>query len=295
MHIESFIQYLRYERNYSEHTITAYRNDLLQFREYFCGDNPLTPQEVSLPDVRRWIVNLVNEGYTPSSANRKIVALRSFFKYLHRNHIVETNPMKNMIGPKMRKPLPHFIKEKEMEALMPSKDISACHDFESERDRMMMDVFYSTGMRCAELVGLKDDDIDFGAQLIKVTGKRNKQRLIPFSDSLKQNLRNYLAIRDEEIPQNAEKSLFIGKDGRSLNNNKVYYIVRNMLAATPNLSKRSPHVLRHTFATAMLNNGADLNAVKELLGHSSLASTEVYTHTTFEELKKTYQQAHPRA
>ncbi len=165
--------------------------------------------------------------------------------------------------------------------------------FEGLRDRTILDVFYMTGMRCAELVGLKDDDVDFSALLIKVTGKRNKQRLIPFSKLLVEDLKEYLILRDEEV-EGVRQAFFVRKDGRALTNSMVYKLVNRRLSQLPNLSKKSPHVLRHTFATGMLNNGADLNAVKELLGHASLASTEVYTHTTFEELKNIYQQAHPR-
>ena len=294
MTIESFLQYLQYEKNYSAHTVESYRNDLQQFQEYFCGDGAFDPKEVSSGIVRGWIVALMSEGYSAQSVNRKLSALKSFFKYLQRNKHLEINPMKKVSGPKVKKPLPHFIKDKEMLRLLSDTDTDE-PNFETERDRTILDVFYSTGMRCAELVSLKDEDVDFGAKLIRVTGKRNKQRLIPFSDSLGEILQHYLSLRKNEVENELVNALFVDIIGRPLNNNKVYRIVQKRLAGAPNLSKRSPHVLRHTFATSMLNNGADLNAVKELLGHSSLSSTEVYTHTSFEELKKTYQQAHPRA
>jgi integrase/recombinase XerC len=167
--------------------------------------------------------------------------------------------------------------------------------FENERDKAILDVFYTTGIRCAELVGLKNEDVDFQAKLIKVTGKRNKQRLIPFSDTLKNIMQSYIYIRNETVDSAGDNAFFVRKNGKKLSNFIVYAIVNKRLSEIPNLSKKSPHVLRHTFATSMLNNGADLNAVKELLGHASLSSTEVYTHTTFEELKKVYHQAHPRA
>jgi integrase/recombinase XerC len=294
MTIESFLQYLQYEKNYSAHTVEAYKNDLQQFLEYFCGSEPFEPHEVKVSIVRSWMVALMEEGYSPLSVNRKLSSLKSFFKYLYRFKQLDTNPMKKIAGPKINKPLPYFVKDKEMTGLLAENEAEDS-SFESERNKAILDVFYSTGMRCAELVGLKNEDMDFGAKLIKVTGKRNKQRLIPFSDTLQDTLQRYLSIRRDETETDAAEMFFVRKDGRPLTNNMVYHIVRKQLAAVPNLSKRSPHVLRHTFATSMLNNGADLNAVKELLGHASLSSTEIYTHTTFEELKKTYQQAHPRA
>lgn len=294
MIIESFLQYLRYEKNYSSHTVEAYESDLMQFKQFFCGEEIFNPQEIDTVIVRRWIISLMEEGYSSLSVNRKLSSLKSFFKYLSRYKQIENNPMKKVSGPKTNKSLPYFVKDREMDNLL--LDFTEEEkSFEGERDKAILDAFYSTGMRCAELVGLKEEDIDFGAQLIKVTGKRNKQRLIPFSIALKDSLQNYRTIRDEKVSGQEINTFFVRKDGRPLTNNIVYHIVRKKLAAVPNLSKRSPHVLRHTFATSMLNNGADLNAVKELLGHASLSSTEVYTHTTFEELKKTYHQAHPRA
>jgi integrase/recombinase XerC len=266
----------------------------MQFKQFFCGEEIFNPQEIDTVIVRRWIISLMEEGYSSLSVNRKLSSLKSFFKYLSRYKQIENNPMKKVSGPKTNKSLPYFVKDREMDNLL--LDFTEEEkSFEGERDKAILDAFYSTGMRCAELVGLKEEDIDFGAQLIKVTGKRNKQRLIPFSIALKDSLQNYRTIRDEKVSGQEINTFFVRKDGRPLTNNIVYHIVRKKLAAVPNLSKRSPHVLRHTFATSMLNNGADLNAVKELLGHASLSSTEVYTHTTFEELKKTYHQAHPRA
>ena len=293
MLFESFLQYLQYEKNYSAHTVDAYENDLLQFKQFICGENELNPREVDALIIRRWVVSLMGEGYSPLSVNRKLSSLKSFFKFLCKYKYVETNPVKKITGPKVNKALPYFVKEKEMDNLL--LELEAENTFEGERDKAMLDVFYTTGIRCSELIGLKDEDIDFGAQLIRVTGKRNKQRLIPFSLLLKDVLQGYSAIRDEEIQTPEKQAFFVRKDGRSLSKNMVYNIVKKRLSEVPNLSKKSPHVLRHTFATSMLNNGADLNAVKELLGHASLSSTEVYTHTTFEELKKTYNQAHPRA
>lgn len=291
--IESFLQYLQYERNYSAHTVESYKNDLYQFKEFVSGDSVFQPEMIDTVWVRRWIVSLMNENYSPLSVNRKLSSLKSFFKYLCKNKYIETSPLRNIRGPKVKKPLPHFVKDSDMENLFSVWDDG--DTFEGERDRAILDVFYTTGIRCAELAGLKDGDIDFHSKMIKVTGKRNKQRLIPFSDTLKDVLQSYINIRSEEVELPANNAFFVRENGKALSNSIIYGIVNKRLSEIPNLSKKSPHVLRHTFATSMLNNGADLNAVKELLGHASLSSTEVYTHTTFEELKKAYHQAHPRA
>jgi len=293
MLIESFLQYLQSEKNYSSHTVDGYRNDLFQFKQFICGDEVFDPTEIDALIVRRWIVSLMGEDYSPLSVNRKLSSLKSFFKYLCRYNYIETSPVKNVVGPKTSKPLPCFVKDAEMSSLF--SDMDEDNSFEGVRDKAILDVFYTTGIRCAELVGLKDEDIDFGAGLIKVTGKRNKQRLIPFSNKLKESIHLYLSGRREEIESAMDGRLFVRRNGKPLSNSIVYGIVNKRLSEIPNLSKKSPHILRHTFATSMLNNGADLNAVKELLGHASLSSTEIYTHTTFEELKKTYHQAHPRA
>ena len=293
MLIESFLRYLQYEKNYSSHTVESYSNDISRFKEFVFGDETFDPKAIDSVWVRRWIVSLMEEGYSPLSVNRKLSSLKSFFKYLCKYNYIETSPAKNLRGPKVNKPLPHFVKDLEMNKLF--SEWEGADPFEGERDKAILDVFYTTGIRCAELVGLRNEDVDFNAKLIKVNGKRNKQRLIPFSDNLKDIMQSYVYTRDETIESPADNAFFIRKNGKKLSNSIVYTIVNKRLSEIPNLSKRSPHVLRHTFATSMLNNGADLNAVKELLGHASLSSTEVYTHTTFEELKKVYHQAHPRA
>ncbi|MDR3218638.1 MAG: tyrosine recombinase XerC [Dysgonamonadaceae bacterium] len=293
MLIESFLQYLQYEKNYSSHTVESYKNDLAQFKDFVCGETLFDPEQIDAVWVRRWIVSLMEENYSPLSVNRKLSSLKSFFKYLCKNKYLASNPAQNVKGPKVSKPLPHFVKEADMENLLSEKDET--DTFETIRDRAILDVFYTTGIRCAELVGLKNEDVDFHSKLIKVTGKRNKQRLIPFSHKLEETLRSYIETRNETIASLHANAFFIRKSGQALSNSVVYGIVTKRLSEIPNLSKKSPHVLRHTFATSMLNNGADLNAVKEFLGHASLSSTEVYTHTTFEELKKVYYQAHPRA
>lgn len=291
--IEKYLRYLRYERNYSSHTEISYSKDLSQFVGFLEREHPgVDLKEVDGDVVRLWIVSLMNEKVSPRSVNRKLSALKSFYKYLLRIGEIAASPMKRVVGPKTRKPIPSFVKTADMKKILDddSLDIS----FVPFRDHTMLELFYVTGIRRAELIGLKDLDIDFGAKTIQVTGKRNKQRLIPLSDNTLYLIEEYMSIRDSEI-ENLSGYLFVKDNGEQLYPMLVHRIVNNVLKQISTLSKTSPHVLRHTFATDMLNNGADINAVKELLGHSSLASTEVYTHTSFEELKKIYNKAHPRA
>ena len=293
MLIDSFLKYLRYERNYSECTITSYETDLLQFGEYLKETdegNEFTTADADL--IRGWVVSLMDKDCKPSSVNRKLSSLRSFYRFLIRKGEMTVNPTMKVVGPKGRKPLPSFLREDEMSRLL--DEIPFEEGFEGCRDRMILEMFYTTGIRLSELIGLNDADVDFSSKLIKVTGKRNKQRLIPFGKELEENLLIYIKVRDEALPERT-KSLFVRKNGMSMYPVQVYRLVRRSLSKVVTLKKRSPHVLRHTFATAMLNDNARLSAVKELLGHESLATTEIYTHTTFEELKKVYEQAHPRA
>ena len=289
----SFLDYLRFEKNYSEKTIVSYGIDLTKFEEYFKGkDEKVDFTTVDADLVRGWVMNLMENGYTSASVNRKLSSLRSFYRFLLKKGVIEEDPMLKIIGPKNKKPLPVFLKEREMDRLL--DDVPFKEDFTGCRDRMVLEMFYATGMRLSELIGLNDVDVDFSAFLIKVTGKRNKQRLIPFGEELRRAMSVYLKIRNEVLPGKAE-AFFVLKNGKRMYPGKVYLLVKRNLSKVVSLKKRSPHVLRHTFATAMLNNEAELGAVKELLGHSSLTTTEIYTHTTFEELKKVYEQAHPRA
>ncbi|MBQ3189781.1 MAG: tyrosine recombinase XerC [Bacteroidaceae bacterium] len=294
MLIDSFLDYLRYERNYSEMTVTAYRIDLVQFEEFVKKkDAEIDFTVVDADVVRAWIVYLMDKQACKStSVNRKLSSLRTFYHFLMKRKVVAVNPMIKVVGPKKKKPLPSFLKEKDMDRLL--DEIPFGEDFEGCRDRMILEMFYATGMRLSELIGLDDVDVDFSSKLIKVTGKRNKQRLIPFGNELEENLLIYIKVRNDAIPERG-KALFVRKDGERMYPLQVYRLVRRGLSKVVTLKKRSPHVLRHTFATAMLNDNAQLGAVKELLGHESLATTEIYTHTTFEELKKVYEQAHPRA
>lgn len=293
MMTDSFLDYLRFERNYSEKTIVGYGIDLAKFEEFFKGvDEEVDFTTVDADLVRAWVMSLMEQGYTSTSVNRKLSSLRSFYRFLLKKRMVRIDPMLKIVGPKNKKPLPAFLKESEMNRLL--DEVPFKEDFAGCRDKMIIEMFYATGMRLSELIGLNDADVDFSTSLIKVTGKRDKQRLIPFGEELRQAMLAYLKVRDEAVPEKAE-AFFVLENGRRMYATKVYQLVKRNLSKVVSLKKRSPHVLRHTFATSMLNNQAELGAVKELLGHSSLTTTEVYTHTTFEELKKVYEQAHPRA
>ena len=293
MLIKSFLDYLRLELNRSENTVVSYEADLKEFEAYFKKtDEELEFTTLDADVVRNWMVHLMEAGKAASSVNRKLSSLRSFYRYLLRKGEVKHDPMLKVVGPKKKKPLPYFLKEKEMDRLL--DETSFDEGFEGCRDRLILETFYVTGMRLSELIGLNDADVDFSARLIKVTGKRNKQRLIPFGNELEEDLLQYIKVRSETFPDGTE-AFFVLKNGGRMYPEGVYRIVRRNLSMVVTLKKRSPHVLRHTFATAMLNGKAELRAVKELLGHESLATTEIYTHTTFEELKKVYEQAHPRA
>lgn len=289
---DSFLKYLRFERNYSPHTVAAYGKDISEFEEYFAGiDEGLDFCAADADVVRGWMLSLMEQRYTATSVNRKLSSLRTFYRYLLREGKVKADPCARVNGPKKKKPLPVFVREEDMNRLLDETDFAS--SYEGVRDRMILELFYATGIRLSELIGLETADVDLSAKTIKVTGKRNKQRIVPFGEELEQDLRLYLETRETVGGDN--RALFLGKEGQAVSRGTVYRIVKTNLSKVVTLKKRSPHVLRHSFATAMLNNGAELDAVKELLGHASLAATQVYTHTTFEELKKVYEQAHPRA
>ena len=293
MLIESFLRYLRFERNYSEKTIVSYGIDLKEFGEFLKktdAEKDLKTADADL--IRSWIIRLMEDGLAATSVNRKLSSLRSFYRFLLKKKEVAVNPTLKIVGPKTQKNLPSFLRMQEMDRLL--DEASFDEGFEGVRDRLILEVFYATGIRLSELIGLNDSDVDFSAGLLKVTGKRNKQRLIPFGNELSADLLAYIEVRNGTLPKR-ESAFFVLKNGGRMYPGAVYKVVKRNLSKVATLKKRSPHVLRHTFATAMLNNRAELQAVKELLGHESLATTEIYTHTTFEELKKVYEQAHPRA
>lgn len=295
MLIESFLKYLRLERNYSEKTILSYGIDLKEFQVFFkekSEDIDFITLDSDL--IRLWIIDLMDRGYTSTSVNRKLSALRSFYRFLLRRGLVEINPTLKVASLKNKKPLPVFVKEADMDRIIERSNFK--EGFEGCRDRLIIEMFYTTGMRLSELIGLKDRDIDFYNSTLTVLGKRNKQRIIPFDVELKRDISEYINVRDEYLTGgNKSGSLFVLKSGEAMYPLKVYNLVKRSLAKFVSIKKKSPHVLRHTFATSMLNNDASLESIKELLGHESLETTQVYTHTTFEELKKIYEQAHPRA
>lgn len=293
MLIDSFLNFLQYEKNYSEKTVNSYRVDLIQLEEYIKNDSEeLTLTEVDADIIRQWIIDLMKKGYTASSVNRKLSSLRSFYRFLLLKQEITKDPTRKINGPKKKKPLPTFLKEKEINKVLEETNFK--DGFIGIRDQMIIEMFYATGIRLSELIELNNKDINFEDSLIKVKGKRNKERLIPFGDELKESILRYISVRDETITVKSE-AFFIKENGERLYNALVGRLVKRQLSKVVTLKKKSPHVLRHTFATAMLNNEANLNAIKEILGHSSLAATEVYTHTTFEELKNIYKLAHPRA
>ncbi len=293
MMIESFLRYIRYEKNCSSHTVKSYHNDILQFQSY-CAEElgVLDLLTVDLDIVRNWMVSMSEQGVQVSSVKRKISALRSFYKYLKREGKIQESPLCLLSMPKSRKKLPVYIREDQMDKLIDEVDFGS--DFEGVRNRLMLVMLYSTGMRRAELVALKVGDVDFFYSVLKVTGKGNKQRLIPFGDELADMMRAYLCYRSSLVLAGVD-AFFIRTTGEPIYSGLLYTVVKNAVSLVSTSAKRSPHVLRHSFATAMLNRGADLSVVKELLGHSSLSSTEVYTHMSLREVMASYNQAHPRA
>ncbi|MBN2762465.1 MAG: tyrosine recombinase XerC [Bacteroidales bacterium] len=287
--VNDFLKYLKSVKNYSDHTVRSYQNDLEQFID-FSGlpDN-------QIPDhhhIRSWIVALMNEGISSHSVKRKVSALKSFYHYLIIEGELDSNPVKKIILPKTDKKLPVFVNEANMNQLL--DNISFDEDFEGIRNRLIIEMLYFTGIRVSELTGLKSSNVNLYESTLKVLGKRNKERIIPLMPETVKAIRDYLQKRSEEFSGDCDY-LFITSKGNKLYSRLVYRIVHNFLTRVTTLDKRSPHILRHTFATHMLNRGADLNAIKEILGHANLAATEIYTHNTFEKLKKIYKQAHPRA
>ena len=289
--VNDFLQYLQYEKNRSSCTIRMYKLVLEQFATFINY-----PQQdftsVTTNTIREWITNLLQNDNNARSVNYKISVLKSFYHYLLLTGKIDNNPAKSVFRPKTSKPLPVFFKQEEVETAI--KNVLFVHqDFVNQRDALIIALFYETGIRRAELINLKDADVDFYSHTIKVTGKGNKQRVIPFGKQLKEQIQAYQHIRNEQIPVRLPY-LFILESGKQLYPWKVYQVVHSNLRQTSSLSKTSPHVLRHTFASTLLNNGADINAVKELLGHSNLSATEIYTHTSFNQLKNIYKQTHPR-
>lgn len=291
--MDSFLQYLQKERKYSLNTVQAYENDLLEFSEFCEKRLSKDVLNVGVSDVREWIVEMSDGSGAVGvrTVKRRISALRSFYKYLRREGLVSKNPAAVLVLPKASKPLPKFFREEEMGRLL--DDVMTGDEFQDRRDKLIIDLFYQTGVRVSELVEIKDSDIDMGRGMLRVFGKRRKERLIPIGGKLLKEIEAYKAKRNTEVGKASD--LFVRKNGEKMYRRGVYDVVHRNLTKVSSLKKRSPHVLRHTFASTMLNNGADIYAVKALLGHSSLAATEVYTHSSFAKLIKTYKTAHPRA
>lgn len=293
--LEGFLNYIEYERRYSPLTIGAYRVDLSQFLQFIALDYDIDKESLITDQmIRSWLAHLMDEGLSPKSVNRKISSIKSYFRYLLRQGMVKNNPSALIQGPKQKKRLPVFVEERKMEMLIHQQVDE--ESFEDVRNRLIMELFYSTGIRRAELIGLAMINVDLESKHIKVLGKRNKERIIPIGEYLISVFFSYFKLRDRmAVEEESRAWVFLTEKGKKMYPKLVYRIVNSYLSSISTQDKKSPHVLRHTFATHMLNNGADLNAVKEILGHASLAATQIYTHNTIDKLKKVYQQAHPKA
>ena len=284
-----FIKYLSAEKRFSEHTITSYSTDLDQFSIFLSEEYQISNEvsEISFQIVRSWIASLLEKGVTARSVNRKISTLKTYFKFLIRENVILESPMLKIVAPKSKKRLPVFIEENQIENLL--NEVEFDEGFIGERDKLIIELFYVTGIRLSELINIKIFDINFSNSLIKVLGKRNKERLIPLSINIVIELQTFVK------KHNLNNYLFTNLGGTKVYTKLVYRVVKKYIGKISSVNKKSPHILRHTFATHMLNNGADINAIKELLGHANLSATQVYTHNTIEKLKTVYKQAHPRA
>lgn len=290
--IEDFMIYLQAEKRYAEHTLRAYRSDLNQFHA-FCLENGREGMDLHFKVIRSWVVTLMDAGYSSRSVHRKLTSLRTYCTFLIRIGALDANPLDKVLKPKASKRVPSFVEEVQMDRLLDQYEFG--NDFEGIRNRLILDLLYQTGIRRAELIHLTTGSVNLEERILKVVGKRNKERIVPLGDALVRRIGEYLDQRISLPPAEGEEALFLTRKGKPIYDKLVYRVVHRYLAMVTTLEKRSPHVLRHTFATHMLNHGADLNAIKELLGHANLSATQVYTHNTFKKLKSIYNQAHPRA
>jgi integrase/recombinase XerC len=290
--IEDFLKYLQAEKRYAEHTIKAYKNDLYQFHA-FCQETDCKGMDLHFRTIRSWVVSLMDSGYSSRTVHRKLTSLSTYCKYLIKEGELDSNPMEQVLKPKLKKRVPAFVEEEKMDYLLDEFEFG--NDFTGTRNRLVMDLLYQTGMRLSELTALTMGSVNREGKNVKVSGKRGKERIIPVSDELLGAVERYIILRNELPGLTEVDELIVTDKGRPAYNKLIYRIVNHYLTLVSTLDKKSPHVLRHTFATHMLNRGADLNAIKELLGHASLSATQVYTHNTYKKLKSIYNQAHPRA
>jgi integrase/recombinase XerC len=292
--IQPFLDYLKFEKRYSVNTFISYEKDLSDFADYLATEfGNVSLEEITHSYVRSWLASLKNSGLSTRSINRKISSLKSFFKYQLKNGLITSSPMVQVISPKNSKRLPSFIKEEDTRLIMEALN-HATDDWRSLNKKMLIAIFYSTGMRLSELIQLKERQVDTANAQIKVLGKGNKERIIPVGKEILEMIREYQRLKKKDFGDTGDW-LLVTEKGKKMYPRYAWLLVNQVLAIAGTLDKKSPHVLRHTFATHLMNNGADLNAVKELLGHSSLASTQVYTHNTIEKLKDVYKKAHPKA
>ncbi len=288
--VKSFIQYIQYEKKYSSCTVFSYQNDINQFQNFLTENYSLHIKDTQLKHIRSWIITLKNENIESSSINRKLSALKSLFKFAIRNNFIKANPCIKLQSLKISKKLPVFFKPSELDSALDSEK-SSKNNFADIRNNIILEILYQTGIRRAELIGLKDSDFNFFSLTLRILGKGNKERVIPISKKLKEKVEEYINIKNQIF----NSTYFILTDtGEQAYPNLIYRIVKHNMSEVTSLNKRSPHVIRHSFASGLLNNGAEISAVKELLGHANLAATQIYTHTSYEQLKKTYKQAHPR-
>jgi len=293
--LERFLHYLQFEKRFSPYTVVSYKTDLEQFTEYLSQQYGLTEiSDASHIMIRSWFVQMMEHHITPRSVNRKKAALSTFFKYLYKQGLISENPMTKVLSPKSSKRLPAFIEEDRMKKLLDEYFPEPGNDFVLTRDLLMIEMLYDTGMRLSELVNLKESDVNTYNMTIKVLGKRSKERIIPYNTRLKLFIESYLKIK-KQTANSSGAYFFITEKGKKVYQKLVYRVVNYYLSTITSQDKKSPHVLRHTFATHMLNHGADLNSIKEILGHANLSATQVYTHNTIEKLKTVYKQAHPKA
>jgi len=289
--ILAFLNYLQYEKRYSPHTLVAYKTDLFQFNDYVIEQYESSLFLVGSTTIRSWMMTVIELGCSKRSLNRKLTSLRQFYKYSLRNDLISADPMSRVVSMKVNKLIPSFLSKEEMNNLL--EKIEFPNDYEAQRDKVILEMFYSTGIRLSELINLKISDVDYGCQQIKVFGKRSKERIIPLLASHLKNVENYVQTHRNEFGRQSDY-LFLTKKGNVLYPKLVYRMVNTYLSEVTGVKQKSPHILRHAFATHMLNDGADLNAIKEILGHSSLTSTQIYTRSSAERLKEIYKQAHPR-